>query len=232
MRYLYSLVVLLLSISSCGPVHKLGKQPDVEPPFVKLKTGIIIHAKQVGQEMDFNGNRIIADDSAYDNPDVAMMSNGEQTYTNLGYGIFGPKIAQGKINVYSNSDAANFGFVGGIGEQLYIQKNGTDKVDVLKYKNLKKMIPPNSAGSGELHKLKTVRMISKLTMLAGFASFVGGAVMLSNSVLQDHTDEQMVPGKLMMFGGMALIPVGFCPLFYTSIGLRRTVAAHNGVFKP
>jgi hypothetical protein len=255
MRYgillLLSLAVLL---GSCNVVTKLGNTPEAHPPYLKLKDGTMVTAKSIVADDDDKKN-IVADDKLYKLRYVAEYSDGRQTYARLPNKQFGPLVYAGKINVYSSSDARQFGYrdvenggklkiysgsdavlvghrEGGYGEHLYLQPaNGGDPQD-FKYAFLKRQIAPGAPGYADLQQFKRTRRTIYLVMLGGVASFVAGTIIAGNSVTKDKDGSggNTNVGLYCMGGGMVAIAGSTFPLWTNRFKLRKAVARYNGVY--
>jgi hypothetical protein len=230
-RLLVVVVVTFLFtfLASCSPVLKLGKQPVALPPFVQLKDGTIIPAKEAGQEYEFGNGRVLADEQAFSRNKVRMYSNGEQTFVNLGKDQFGPKIAEGKIIVYSVTNATHYGYAYRDYSHLYIQDSGSSELFYMKYRALKPMIPTNTLAGKELSRFKNTRTAIRLTMLGGFACFISGTILAGNSIMKNNDEAKINTGLTMIFGGMGIIFGTTIPMFTNKMKMRRAMAIHNGV---
>ena len=231
-RPVLAVVFLLLFIASCKPAYRLGRQPAAVPPFVQLKDGTVIAAKEVGQESDFDKSRIVADEQVFPRNKVALYSNGEQTFANLGHGKFGPKTAEGKIMVYAATNAAHYGYAYHDYLHPYIQDSGSSQLFYLRYRALKRMIPTGTAGYTMLTGAKNARTALRLTMLGGFACFVGGTLLASKGVMKDNGDSQINTGLTLIYGGMGITATSTVSVFIYKMKMRRAIAIHNGVLSP
>jgi hypothetical protein len=210
----------------------MGRRPAAVAPFVQLKDGTIIHAKEAGQEMEFDNSRIVADDQAFPRNEVSMYSNGEQIFVNLRKGKFGPKVAEGKIMVYSVTNAAHYGYAYHDYQELYIQDSGSSELSYLRYRALKKMIPDQTPAGHILNGFKRTRTVARLIMVGGFASFIGGSILAGKGVMKDNGDRMTGAGLTMIFGGMGVMLGGTIPLYTNKMKMRRAIAIHNGVLPP
>jgi hypothetical protein len=229
LRLIPLFITLLLFAASCHPVLQLGKKPAAVAPYVRLKDGTVIHAKEAGQEMDFQNSRIVADDQAFPRKQVAIYSNGEQTFANLHNGKFGPKIAEGKINVYSVTNAAHYGYPYHDYGELYIQDSGSSNLRYMRYRTLKPMIPAYSPAGQVLAGYKQTRTVVRLTLLGGFAAFFAGTAIAGNGVMQNNGDGKIRTGMAMIVGGAGIITTATISLYANKTKMRRAVAIRNGV---
>jgi|GEM_PF-4492569 len=230
-KFYISVFILAHCLAGCNPTIKLGKQPQAVAPYVKLKDGKIIHAKEVGELEDFGGNRIVADDETYARTKVAEYSNGEQLFVNLRKGAFGPKIAEGKINVYSASNSAKYGYPMPDLAHLYIQKSGSSRLYYLSYHALKPMISDDFSAAGrELKAFRSTRLVCRLVLWGGFACFIAGAIKIGNSVESNGSDASTNQGLSTMVVGMGCMAVAPFPLYLNKFRLRRAIAKQNGVY--
>ena len=222
-------MALLAFFASCHPVLKLGRRPAAVPPFVQLKDGTVIKAKEAGQEMEFDNSRILADEQAFPRSQVAMYSNGEQTFVNLRKDKFGPKVAEGKIMVYSVTNAAHYGYAYHDYHELYIQDSGSSELLYMRYRTLKPMIRDHTPAAHVLAGYKSTRTTLRLIMLGGFASFIAGSIIAGNGVMKNNGDAMIHTGTTMIFGGMGVMAGVYTPLYTGKTKMRRAIAVCNGV---
>lgn len=234
-------LLCLGSLFSCQTVTKLGRKPTAVAPFVKFKDGTVVQAKEVNMMSGLGDNVVIADGKPYPQRDVVQISNGKQTLGKI-EGSFCPMIAEGRISVYSNSDARKFGYgpetilykpgggyIVGNGEKLYVQDSAGGKIRLLRYKSVKKLVPINTPAYPLLRQYKRTRLVGSLAMLGGLGCFVGGTVIASNGILQDKSDKRINTGVAMLFGGIGIMGGTTITLFTQKYKVDKIIAIQNGM---
>lgn len=246
----FLLFVCLAAISSCTTPY-MGKLPANHKPYVQLKNGTTVYAQEVGQE-EFGKGRIVADTFSYRAKDVAFYGNGNQIFANI-KGSFLPKVAEGKINVYSTTNAEHYGYgnpaygsPGKIivysgdnvtplgftnhtyGALLYVQGGKSQDIVELKYHNLKRMIPANTPAGLMLHNFKVTRTVLRLSFLAGVACFVGGSNIAGTAVLKNESDQKIASGLRLVAGGMCIMAAAPIALFTNKTKMKRAIGIYNG----
>ena len=228
----YLIFPYIIFVSSCKIIDKVGREPKPQAPFVELKNGQTISAKEVGQEADFNGNRIVVDGKAIKKKDVAAYSDGSQTYANIGKGTFARRIAEGKINAYDKYDYYSEYLEGVRLKKLYIQDSGSHEISFMQFKTLMPMIPANTPAGKVLQNYKKTRTIWQLTTLGGFGCFIAGSMIAGSSISKNQSDTKVNHGVSMLFGGMGIMAVAAFPLQINKTKLNQALAIHNGVLAP
>ena len=221
-------LVIVFIFASCQPVHQLGKTPRPEKPFIALRSGDTVYAGQVYEEMGFQGSRIVADTTAYPRRAVEAFSDGNQTFHQLSRGTFGPWIAQGKVNVYSSTNATRYGYPEHDERlsKLYVQSGSSGSLKTINYRNLRVMMPE----SPSLLQFRRTRRVIDAVLLAGACGFFAGAIIGGDATLKSN-NSVADKGATLMFGSMGLIATASVSLSVNRVKLRRAISIHNGVLK-
>jgi hypothetical protein len=227
MKYAVLLLAFIVGLSSCS-IPYMGRLPAQRTPFVQLKDGSVINAKEVGKEENFGDYRVVADTFGFERGDVAYYGNGDQIFANIGGG-FWPKVVEGKINVYSSTNVAHYGYpYDANGFNLYLQDSGANDFKRLKYRNLKHMIPANTQAGTVLHRYATTRRTFALTMLGGFACFVAGTAISGTAVIKDQGDSKVNAGMSIIGLGAGMMATSWFALPLNKNKLKRAIGIHNG----
>jgi hypothetical protein len=215
-------------------MYDLSKGPVATTPFVQTTDGNRIAAGKVEKTK----KEIIADDKAYKQKEVSFYGDGKKAYANVGGTSFAPQIAAGKINVYQSSYTTTtydpgFGNVPGRlktsnHQRWYIQDSSANTVSFFGYKSLKSLVPANSAAGAIIKDYKKSRVISNITLGAGFGVFIAGAAMAGGAVLNDKSDAKINAGLYTMMGGAGIMTYSFVIKGRNRGKLIKAINVHNG----
>ena len=180
----------------------MGNAPEPNPkPFVQLKTGNKIEATNVKE----GNSAVTADGKNYANKTVAFYSDGKKTFANTPKNIFTTLTYTGDINVYRfrtmYTTFSNGG--GGFGPSQhthtfsvdYLQKNGSNNVDIISYRNIKKYIPRVEPAYSYVKLYKKNRIIGHVMFFGGIATLCAGVAVLASNFSTGTTTSAQASGQ-------------------------------------
>ena len=234
MKKIVFFFVSFILLYSCETIRPLGKEPYLNPqPFVQLKDGTKKEATKVDESFRF----VIADNKEYKKKEVAFYCDGRNTYGNIYRRTFARKIYEGDLSIYRRletytSTSSSMG--GGMHTSShtrvydYIQKEGTNALLPLNYKNLKLNIQPNELGFDYLKKYKKTRIVGRAGFYEGIAMFVLGTKVMMDGA-NNNNDNAMNTGAAMFAVGFTSLITFPIILAVNHYKLYRAVKKHNGI---
>lgn len=188
----YLAALCLLLATSCKLPYQTGTfKPD--EPFVKLKSGQTFEGESVRtKQRVFASQKIEIDGKSYKSKDVALYSDGRNTFANVGRNTYGEKVFGNDINIFRNisietSVNSNGSSSSHTRVRDYIQYQNGNKYTykLMTYGRLKSLIPPDGAAADQLKKAGTNRMIAKICGWGGLAMLFTGSVMAVGAAAND-----------------------------------------------
>jgi hypothetical protein len=234
MRRLIPTLIIPVLFASCG-VATYTAHVEPEPSYVLLKNGKKIEGEDVSKkEGFFVKKKIVIDGKEYKLNDVSLYSTGKDVYANIGRKTFAEKVMGEEIKVYRNVSeytTTNMTTGGGMSTSThtrvreYVQLKGSGNSVVFKpfvYKNVKDLIPANSASADMLQKHHNLTTIGKTVYYTGIATMIGGAILAFT-----HDPLGSGPGIPVTITGIGLFAGGGITIAIARPKLHRAVDSYN-----
>lgn len=211
---------------------------EPEAPYVVLKNGKRIEGEKVTKKEGtlFTKGKITVNGIVYKPKEVAMYSDGESTYANIGKNMFAEKYYGDSIKVFRYSETVysapsmgpgGSGMTGGGPHNRvrdYIQVGNTMAFKSFRYKTLKKMIPTGAPAYQYVKQYKQSKIITKSMVWGGVVMLFGGAIMGFNQLEKEKSPA--VGFTIAGIGGLAFLSSPIVA-FFNHNNLYKAVNSYN-----